>query len=64
MLAALGLLAVALRPADAFDYAVANTTFVAGALAIAAGALVLSGSVPVPRAAPRRPPRHSPHARG
>ena len=59
-----GLLAVVSRPADAFAYAVANTTFVAGALAIAAGALLLSGSVPVPRAAPRRPPPHSPHARG
>ena len=64
VLGALGLLAVALRPADAFAYAEANTTFVAGALAIAAGALVLSGSVLVPRAAPRRPPPHSPPARG
>ena len=58
------LLLVLWRPADALNYAVANTTFVLGALVIAAGALVLSGSVPVPRAAPRRPPRHSPHARG
>ena len=64
VLGALGLLAVIARPADAFAYAEANTTFVAGALAIAAGALVLSGSVLVPRAAPRRPPPHSPPARG
>jgi membrane-associated phospholipid phosphatase len=64
VLAALGLLLVLWRPADALNYAVANTTFVLGALVIAAGALALSGSVPVPRAAPRRPPRHSPHARG
>ena len=54
--------AVALRPADAFAYAAANTTFVFGALAIAAGALVLSGSVPAPTGARRRP--RSPRARG
>jgi membrane-associated phospholipid phosphatase len=64
VLAALALLLVLWRPADALNYAVANTTFVLGALVIAAGALALSGSVPVPRGAPRRPPRHSPHARG
>ncbi len=64
VLAAIGLVAVVSRPADALNYAVANTSFVAGALAIAAGALALSGTVPVPRAAPRRPRRHSPHARG
>jgi membrane-associated phospholipid phosphatase len=64
VLAALAVALVASRPAAAVGYALANTTFVAGALAIAAGALVLSGSVPVPRAAPRRPPRRSPRARG
>jgi membrane-associated phospholipid phosphatase len=62
VLAAAGAVLVALRPADAFAYAAANTTFVVGALAIAAGALVLSGSVPAPTAAPRRP--RSPRARG
>ena len=64
VLAAIGLLLVLWRPADAINYAVANTTFVLGALVIAGGAIVLSGSVPVPTGAPRRPPRHSPHARG
>lgn len=59
-----GLLAVVARPADAFAYAAAHTTFVAGALAIAAGALLLSGSVPVPRGAPRHRPPRSPRARG
>jgi hypothetical protein len=53
---------VALRPASALAYASANTTFVVGALAIATGALVLSGSVPAPIGARRRP--RSPHARG
>jgi membrane-associated phospholipid phosphatase len=62
VLAAAGIFVVAMRPADAFAYAAANTTFVVGALAIAAGALVLSGSVPAPTAAPRRP--RSPRARG
>lgn len=62
VLAGLGLVAVALRPGDALAYAAANTTFVFGALAIAAGALVLSGSVPAPIGARRRP--HSPRARG
>jgi membrane-associated phospholipid phosphatase len=62
VLAAAGVLVVALRPADAFAYASANTTFVVGALAIAAGALALSGSVPAPTGAPRRP--RSPRARG
>jgi membrane-associated phospholipid phosphatase len=61
VLAGVALLAVAWRPEGALAYAAANTTWVLGALAIAAGALVLSGSVPVPRAAP---PRHSPRARG
>jgi membrane-associated phospholipid phosphatase len=54
--------AVLTRPAEALAYAQANTTFVFGALAIAAGALVLSGSVPAPKAARMRP--RSPHARG
>jgi len=62
VLAAAGAFVVALRPADAFAYAAANTTFVVGALAIAAGALVLSGGVPAPTAALRRP--RSPRARG
>ncbi len=62
VLAAAGIFVVALRPADAFAYAAANTTFVFGALAIAAGALVLSGSVPAPTGALRRP--RSPRARG
>ncbi len=57
VLAALGVIAVSLRPEQAFAYALANTTFIVGALAIAAGALVLSGSVPVPTAARPRPPR-------
>jgi membrane-associated phospholipid phosphatase len=62
ILGAAGLLVVALRPADALAYASANTTFVVGALAIAAGALALSGSVPAPIGARRHP--HSPRARG
>jgi membrane-associated phospholipid phosphatase len=62
VLAAAGAFVVALRPADAFAYAAANTTFVVGALALAAGALVLSGSVPAPTGVPRRP--RSPRARG
>jgi hypothetical protein len=57
VLAALGVIAVSLRPEQAFAYALANTTFIVGALAIAAGALGLSGSVPVPTAARRGPPR-------
>lgn len=52
------------RPAAAVDYALANTTWVLGALAIAAAALVLSGSVPAPTAARRLPPTGSPRARG
>ena len=57
-------LLVLTRPAAAVDYAAANTTWVLGAVAIAAAALVLSGSVPAPTAArPRRRPG-SPHARG
>ena len=62
VLGAAGVFVVALRPADAFAYASANTTFVVGALAIAAGALALSGSVPAPTGALRRP--RSPRARG
>jgi membrane-associated phospholipid phosphatase len=62
VLAAAGAVVVALRPASALAYASANTTFVVGALAIAAGALALSGSVPAPIAARKRP--RSPHARG
>lgn len=52
------------RPAAAVDYALANTTWVLGAVAIAAAALVLSGSVPAPTAARRRPPTGSHRARG
>lgn len=62
ILGAVGLLAFASRPASALAYASANTTFVVGALAIAAGALVLSGGVPAPIAALRHP--RSPRARG
>jgi membrane-associated phospholipid phosphatase len=62
VLGAVGLLLVASRPASALAYASANTTFVFGALAIAAGALVLSGSVPAPIGALRHP--RSPRARG
>jgi membrane-associated phospholipid phosphatase len=62
VLAGAGGLLIALRPGDALAYATANTTFVVGALAIAAGALALSGSVLAPTAAPRRP--RSPRARG
>jgi len=53
LLAGAGAFAVFSRPEAALAYAAANTTFVAGALAIAGAALVLSGSVPVPRAARR-----------
>jgi membrane-associated phospholipid phosphatase len=62
ILGAAGLLVLALRPAEALAYAAANTTFVVGALAIAAGALALSGSVPAPIGARRHP--RSPRARG
>jgi membrane-associated phospholipid phosphatase len=58
VLAAAGAAAVTLRPSGAVAYAAQNTTFVAGALAIAGAALVLSGSVPAPTRAPlRRRPR-------
>ena len=62
ILGAAGLLVFASRPEGTMAYAAANTTFVVGALAIAAGALVLSGSVPAPTGAQRRP--RSPRARG
>jgi membrane-associated phospholipid phosphatase len=49
---------VIVAPAEVAAYAQSHTTFVAGALAIAAAALVLSGSVPAPTAAhPGPPPR-------
>jgi membrane-associated phospholipid phosphatase len=64
VLAGVGVLAILWRPSQAFSYAAANTTFVLGALALAAGALVLSGSVPVPRAVQRGPQPDSPPARG
>lgn len=64
VLAASAAVAILLRPGPAFAYAAENTTFVLGALAIAACALALSGSVPVPTAARRRPPPRSPRARG
>ena len=57
-------LAVAARPTWAFNYAVDHTTFVFGALAIAGGAVALSGSVPVPTAARRRPLPRSRRATG
>jgi hypothetical protein len=57
-----GAIVVAQRPEDALAYASANTTFVFGALTIAAGALVLSGSVPAPRGVRRHP--RSPRAKG
>ncbi|MDA0181959.1 phosphatase PAP2 family protein [Solirubrobacter phytolaccae] len=49
------------RPAAAVDYALANTTWLLGAVAIAVAALVLSGSVPAPTAARPRPRRDLPH---
>jgi len=52
------------RPEAAATYAVDNTTFVAGALAIAFAVLALSGTVLAPTAAPRRPRLDSRHARG
>jgi membrane-associated phospholipid phosphatase len=66
ILAAAGLLVVVLRPVEAFAYAAANTTFVAGALMLFGAALVLSGSVPAPTGARwfRRPPPDSPRVRG
>jgi membrane-associated phospholipid phosphatase len=58
------LVAVLSRPEAAATYASDNTTFVVGALAIAAATLVLSGSVLAPTGARPRPPAHSPPARG
>jgi hypothetical protein len=57
-------LTIALAPGRAASYAADHTTFVAGALALAATALVLSGSVPAPTAARSRPRQGSPSARG
>jgi hypothetical protein len=48
------------RPQAAVDYALANTTWLLGAVAIAAAALVLSGSVPAPTGARPRPQRDLP----
>ena len=61
-----GALAILQWPNEAFAYAEANTTFVAGAIAIATGALVvLSGTVPAPRAVrSRRPSPDWPRGRG
>jgi membrane-associated phospholipid phosphatase len=64
ILAAGGALAVLLRPVEAYDYAVANTTFVLGALVLFGAALVLSGSVPAPTGVRRHPRPDSPRARG
>jgi membrane-associated phospholipid phosphatase len=61
---ALFALAVMPRVDAALDYAVANTTFVLGALTIAAAAVALSGSAPVPTGARRRRRRGSPRATG
>jgi membrane-associated phospholipid phosphatase len=64
IVAGAAVLAVLSRPGEAFAYAAANTTFVAGALLLFGAALVLSGSVPAPTGV-RRPPRPgSPRARG
>jgi membrane-associated phospholipid phosphatase len=49
------------RPGAAVDYALANTTWLAGAVAIAVAALLLSGSVPAPTGARARPRRDLPH---
>jgi membrane-associated phospholipid phosphatase len=54
------LVAVATRPESAISYAAEHTTFVFGALTIAAAALLLSGSVLAPTAVPRRPRAGSP----
>jgi hypothetical protein len=64
VLACGGLAAVLARPEAAASYAVDNTTFVVGALAVAVAALVLSGSVLAPTAARLGPPGRSPRARG
>jgi membrane-associated phospholipid phosphatase len=53
-------LVVVTRPESAVSYAAEHTTFVFGALAVAAVALLLSGSVLAPTAAPRRPRAGSP----
>lgn len=64
IVAGAGVLVVLSRPVDAFAYATANTTFVAGALLLFATALVLSGSVPAPTGARRHSRPGSPRARG
>jgi membrane-associated phospholipid phosphatase len=64
VLAVAGVLVVASRPGAAATYAVDNTTFVAGALAIAFAALALSGSVLAPTGARAPAPARSPRARG
>jgi hypothetical protein len=61
LLGGAGLL-VLTRPAAAVDYALANTTWLAGAVGIAVAALVLSGSVPAPTGARAR--RHRDLPRG
>jgi membrane-associated phospholipid phosphatase len=53
---ALFALTVMPRMDTAVDYAIANTTFVLGALTIAAAAVALSGSAPAPTGARRRLP--------
>lgn len=60
VLAAGALVLVLSRPSAAVDYAMANTTWLAGAVAIAVAALVLSGSVPAPTGARARPRRDLP----
>jgi membrane-associated phospholipid phosphatase len=64
VLAGAALVVIASRPGAAAAYAVANTTFVIGALAIAFAALALSGSVLAPTGARAPSPGRSPHARG
>jgi membrane-associated phospholipid phosphatase len=64
VLAGAAVLVVASRPGAAASYALENTTFVVGALAIAFAALALSGSVLAPTGARAPSPGRSPHARG
>jgi membrane-associated phospholipid phosphatase len=61
---ALFALAVLPRVGAAVDYAEANTTFAVGALTIVGAAVLLSGSVPAPTGARRRPRPGSPRATG
>ncbi len=64
VLAAMGALVIVTRPTEAYAYAAANTTFVAGAAVLFGAAVLISGSVPAPRAARRAPQTRLPRARG